>query len=424
MRAAFPSSAPRSASRPSMGVSASAMARRSSAGPNSRRRIRQPPSSSSPSPASLVAARRPCPLPSSPSPSPSSPSPSRSPYARTAALPAAAGSLALFLTPGALALVWAAFLGKGNVGDGLSKALTLVSQGYFQPDVGGENIPAATGELSDLAGDEPLFKALYQWFIDNGGVFKLAFGPKAFIVVSDPVVARHLLKENAFNYDKGVLAEILEPIMGKGLIPADLETWKPRRRVSLFPFFSVSSEEERRRRKRLFFSRPRHLSFSDLDFFSSFLFSSLFPPFFSSLLQRQSQAIVPAFHQAWLGAMTRMFGRVALASAANISRAIDASGPKSEAVVDMEAAFLSFGLDVIGLGVFNFDFGSVTAESPVIKAVYGVLKEAEHRSTFYIPYWNLPLAAVLVPRQRRFRADLAVINACLDDLIEGEKFYC
>jgi cytochrome P450 len=40
-----------------------------------------------------------------------------------------------------------------------------------------------------------------------------------------------LLQENAFNYDKGVLAEILEPIMGKGLIPADLETWKPRRRA-------------------------------------------------------------------------------------------------------------------------------------------------------------------------------------------------
>ena len=46
-----------------------------------------------------------------------------------------------------------------------------------------------------------------------------------------------------------------------------------------------------------------------------------------------------------------------------------------------------------------------------------MLKEAEHRSTFYIPYWNLPLAGVLVPRQRRFRADLAVINACLDGLI-------
>ena len=38
-----------------------------------------------------------------------------------------------------------------------------VSQGYFQPNVGGENVPTATGELSDLAGDEPLFKALYKW---------------------------------------------------------------------------------------------------------------------------------------------------------------------------------------------------------------------------------------------------------------------
>ena len=50
-----------------------------------------------------------------------------------------------------------------------------------------------------------------------------------------------------------------------------------------------------------------------------------------------------------------------------------------------------------------------------------MLKEAEHRSTFYIPYWNLPLASVLVPRQRRFRADLAVINACLDGLIGAAK---
>jgi hypothetical protein len=29
---------------------------------------------------------------------------------------------------------------------------------------------------------------------------------------------------------QGVLADILEPIMGKGLIPADLETWRVRRR--------------------------------------------------------------------------------------------------------------------------------------------------------------------------------------------------
>ena len=31
-------------------------------------------------------------------------------------------------------------------------------------------------------------------FLDKGGVYKLAFGPKAFIVLSDPVVVRHILK--------------------------------------------------------------------------------------------------------------------------------------------------------------------------------------------------------------------------------------
>ena len=55
------------------------------------------------------------------------------------------------------------------------------------------------------------------------------------------------------------------------------------------------------------------------------------------------------------------------------------------------------------------------------QAVYGVLKEAEHRSTFYIPYWNLPFAKNLVPRQRQFYTDLKVINDCLDDLIAQAK---
>ncbi|CAL5218758.1 g475 [Coccomyxa viridis] len=237
--------------------------------------------------------------------------------------------------------------------------LTQVSQGYFQPDVGGENIPVAQGELSDLAGDEPLFKALYQWFLDSGGVYKLAFGPKAFIVVSDPVVVRHLLKENAFNYDKGVLAEILEPIMGKGLIPADLETWKPRRR-----------------------------------------------------------AIVPAFHKAYLDAMVAMFGRCTHETIRSLD-ALTEGNP--QAMTDMEEVFLSLGLDIIGLGVFNYDFKSINKESPVIKAVYGVLKEAEHRSTFYIPYWNIPITRYIVPRQRKFRADLEVINDCLDGLIARAK---
>ena len=42
-----------------------------------------------------------------------------------------------------------------------------------------------------------------------------------------------------------------------------------------------------------------------------------------------------------------------------------------QATTDMEEVFLSLGLDIIGLGVFNYDFNSITKESPVIKVLYG-----------------------------------------------------
>ena len=35
--------------------------------------------------------------------------------------------------------------------------------------------------------------------------------------------------------------------------------------------------------------------------------------------------------------------------------------------VDMESEFLNLGLEIIGLGVFNYDFGAINKESPVIK---------------------------------------------------------
>eukprot|EP01024_Parvocaulis_polyphysoides_P020293 TRINITY_DN19432_c0_g1_i2.p1 TRINITY_DN19432_c0_g1~~TRINITY_DN19432_c0_g1_i2.p1 ORF type:complete len:613 (+),score=102.56 TRINITY_DN19432_c0_g1_i2:96-1934(+) len=270
----------------------------------------------------------------------------------------------LFFTPGICIVAYAFFRGKGNLRDGFAKFVDDVSAGYLQPDVGGKNIPTADGTLSDLSGNEPLFVPLQKWFLEYGGVYKLSFGPKAFIVVSDPLVVKHLLKDNAMNYDKGVLAEILEPIMGKGLIPADLETWKPRRR-----------------------------------------------------------AIVPAFHKAYLDAMIQMFVKCTREAVKQLNDQIEKSAFKNGGYteVDMEQVFLSLGLDIIGLGVFNFDFGSMKSQSPVIQAVYGVLKEAEHRSTFYLPYWNLPFASEIFPQQRQFQKDLKVINDCLDGLIRDAK---
>ncbi len=66
-------------------------------------------------------------------------------------------------------------------------------------------------------------------------------------------------------------------------------------------------------------------------------------------------------------------------------------------------------------------YGQLARLKVHVQAVYGVLKEAEHRSTFYIPYWNIPITRYIVPRQRKFRADLEVINDCLDGLIARAK---
>ncbi len=47
-------------------------------------------------------------------------------------------------------------------------------------------------------------------------VFRLSFGPKSFVVVSDAAVARHIMLTNAANYSKGILSEILDFVMGSG----------------------------------------------------------------------------------------------------------------------------------------------------------------------------------------------------------------
>uniref|UniRef100_A0A7S2KNF0 Cytochrome P450 n=1 Tax=Leptocylindrus danicus TaxID=163516 RepID=A0A7S2KNF0_9STRA len=208
------------------------------------------------------------------------------------------------------------------------------------------------GDLQTLAGG-PLFLLLAKYYKDYGPIFNLSFGPKSFLVVSDPVMAKHILKSSPDAYCKGMLAEILEPIMGKGLIPADPETWKVRRR-----------------------------------------------------------AIVPGFHKRWLNRMVDLFGDSAVRLSGELDRVASA-----KAAVDMEERFCSVTLDIIGKSVFNYDFGSVTKESPIVKAVYRTLREAEHRSSSFIPYWNLPYADQWMGGQVEFRNDMKMLDDILADLI-------
>ena len=244
--------------------------------------------------------------------------------------------------------------------DIVSLWITQILQTYGDEE-SKDGAPVCEGSVDDLVGG-PIFLALYPYFLKYGGVFKLAFGPKVFMVLSDPVIVREVLKEKPFAFSKGVLAEILEPIMGQGLIPAPYAVWKNRRRQ-----------------------------------------------------------LVPGFHKAWLDHMVGLFGDCSTELTRNLDKAIAAGG--GVATVDMEERFCSVSLDIIGLAVFNYDFGSTTRESPIIKAVYTCLQEAAHRSTFYFPYWNIPFMTDIVPRQREFKANMNLINETLNELItKAQKF--
>lgn len=96
---------------------------------------------------------------------------------------------------------------------------------------------AMDGDLQAVAG-EPLYAVLERFYREKGPIYQLDFeGFKSFTVVSDPVMAKHILTSSPGKYDKGILAEVLEDIMGNGLIPAKTEIWKKRRK-EIAPGFS------------------------------------------------------------------------------------------------------------------------------------------------------------------------------------------
>ena len=97
------------------------------------------------------------------------------------------------------------------------------------------------GDLQTLAGG-PLFLLLEKYYTVHGPIFNLSFGPKSFLIISDPVMARHILRDSSpEQYCKGILAEILEPIMGDGLIPADPKIWKVSNMYEILMYCSARS---------------------------------------------------------------------------------------------------------------------------------------------------------------------------------------
>lgn len=308
-----------------------------------------------------------------------------------------------------------------NVMDvGLLVVKNLLSSIGFGPQLGMAAVPNAIiqkyegsffsfikgvlgGDLQTLAGG-PLFLLLAKYHRDYGPIFNLSFGPKSFLVISDPVMARHILRDSSpEQYCKGMLAEILEPIMGNGLIPADPKIWK----VCLFLLFGLYYFEQLSKNN---FAYDFNFIRSYLTMISKFRLYHMYD--LSNLMKVRRRAVVPGFHKKWLNNMIDLFGDCGDRLVADLE-----SRATAKTAVDMEERFCSVTLDIIGKAVFNYDFGSVTKESPIVKAVYRVLREAEHRSSSFIPYWNLPYAEKWMGGQVEFRKDMGMLDDILTKLI-------
>ncbi|XP_052730872.1 carotene epsilon-monooxygenase, chloroplastic isoform X1 [Vigna angularis] len=220
-------------------------------------------------------------------------------------------------------------------------------------------IPVATAKLddvSDLLGGA-LFLPLFKWMQDYGPIYRLAAGPRNFVVVSDPAIAKHVLR-NYGKYSKGLVAEVSEFLFGSGFAIAEGPLWMARRR-----------------------------------------------------------AVVPSLHKRYLSIIVdRVFCRCAERLVEKLQ-----SDALNGTAVNMEEKFSQLTLDVIGLSVFNYNFDALSADSPVIEAVYTALKEAEARSTDLLPYWKFKFLCKLIPRQIKAEEAVSVIRKTVEDLIERCK---
>ncbi|GAQ83134.1 cytochrome P450 superfamily protein [Klebsormidium nitens] len=232
--------------------------------------------------------------------------------------------------------------------------LTKLVSTFQGPDDSG--VPVANAQLNDvqeLLGGA-LFLPLFRWMLETGPVYRLAAGPRNFVIIGEPQAAKHVLRNYGTKYHKGLVAEVSEFLFGSGFAIAEAELWQTRRK-----------------------------------------------------------AVAPSLHRKYLSTMVdTVFAACSDQLIAKLER-VAASGKP----INMEAAFSQLTLDVIGKSVFNYDFDSLTSDSPVIQAVYTALKETESRSTDILPYWQVPLLCKLIPRQQKAAAAVKLIQETVERLV-------
>lgn len=85
----------------------------------------------------------------------------------------------------------------GDTANVLRTNIEQIYGGYDSLD----GCPLAEGELNDIA-DGTMFVGLQRYQVRYESPYKLCFGPKSFLVISDPIQAKHILRDANTNYDK------------------------------------------------------------------------------------------------------------------------------------------------------------------------------------------------------------------------------
>jgi len=252
-------------------------------------------------------------------------------------------------------------IGTPEILQSLKNKVEETYYGRKRPD---NAVPVVQGMSSDsVKGD--LFMRLRKNFDKYGPVTRVSLGPAEAIAVADPMMVRHIFSSRG-RYDKGSLGIVGGDIFGKGLITAsDREVWMDRRRL-----------------------------------------------------------VSQGFHSRWLRGLVDRFASCASAA----FRVMDGYAKFGE-IVDMESVYLNLTLDVVGLTVFGADFSAVKQppdrpQSPIVRAVYRVLKETGYRTENPL---NLLLAQApdavgeLSPGVREFRASMRQLDEVLEDAIEDAQ---
>ncbi|XP_028058666.1 carotene epsilon-monooxygenase, chloroplastic-like isoform X2 [Camellia sinensis] len=136
-----------------------------------------------------------------------------------------------------------------------------------------------------------------------------------------------------------------------------------------------------------------------------------------SLKASSGRAVVPSLHKTYLSVIV---DRVFCKCAERLVEKLKTNALNGSAV-NMEENFSQLTLDVIGLALFNYNFDSLTTDSPVIDAVYTSLKEAEARSTDLLPYWKINALCKIIPRQIKAEKAVTLIRKTVEELINKCK---